>query len=203
MTTLPSFFPRLTATLAIALLAGTTLDVTAARGQSTDESCAALVSFQQRLEAYASLHRELAASLPTFGPAVDRHSLAVARTFLAAAIRAARPARQGDIFTPEAAVFFRGVLAEAAVADESLLAPLMDEDGRLMPGNHARIHSPFPSWETRELSASTVFMLPTLPPELEYRIVEYDLVLWDVYADLIVDVVPYALAHPQSDLMYR
>jgi hypothetical protein len=203
MTNLPSILPRLTATLAIALFAGATLDVTAARGQSNDESCAALVSFQQRVEAYASLHRELAASLPAFGSALDRHSLAVARTFLAAAIRAARPARQGDIFTPDAAAFFRRVLAESSLADDGLLAPMMDEDGRLMPGNHPRIHSPFPTWETRELPASTVFMLPTLPSELEYRIVEYDLVLWDVYADLIVDVLPYALAHPQSDLMYR
>jgi hypothetical protein len=203
MTNLPSLFPRLTATLAVALLAGATLDVSAARGQSTDESCAALVSFQQRVEAYAALHRQLAASLPPLGSSPGRQSLLVSRTFLAAAIRAARPARQGDIFTPDATLFFRRVLAEAARADDSLLAPMMDEDGRLVPGNHPRVHSPFPSWGTRELSASAVFMLPTLPPELEYRIVEYDLVLWDVYADLIVDVLPYALAHPQSDLMYR
>jgi hypothetical protein len=204
MTNLPfTVLPRLATILGIALLALASVDVTSARAQSTDESCAALGAFQQRVEAYAALHRQLAASLPPFGAQSDRHSLAVARTFLGAAIRAARPARQGDIFTPEATSFFRGVLAGASLADDSLLAPLMDEDGRLMPGNHPRIHSPFPTWETRELSASTVFMLPTLPPELEYRVVEYDLVLWDVYADLIVDVLPYAIAHPQNDVMYR
>lgn len=203
MTNLPSRFPRLTVTVATALLAISAIDVPAARAQSVDESCAALGTFQARVEAYASLHRELAAALPPLGSQSSRKSLVVARTFLATAIRAARPARQGDIFTPEATLFFRGVLAEAARADDSLLAPMMDEDGRLMPGNHPRVHSPLPAWETRELAASTVFMLPTLPSELEYRIVEYDLVLWDVYADLIVDVLPYALAHPQSDLMYR
>ena len=46
-------------------------------------------------------------------------------------------------------------------------------------------------------------MLPTLPTELEYRIAGYDLVLWDVSADLIVDVLPYAMAHPGSDAIYR
>jgi hypothetical protein len=203
MTNLPFLLPRLAATLGVALLAVLTLDARAARAQSVDESCAALGTFQARVEAYASLHRELAASLPSLGSPVGRQSLVAARTFLAAAIRTARPARQGDIFTPEATLFFRGVLAQAARNDDNLLATLMDEDGRLVPGNHPRIYSPFPTWETRELPVSTVFMLPTLPSELEYRIVDYDLVLWDVYADLIVDVLPYALAHPQSDVIYR
>jgi hypothetical protein len=35
--------------------------------------------------------------------------------------------------------------------------------------------------------------LPPLPPELHYRIVGSTLVLIDVHADLIVDVLPYAL----------
>jgi hypothetical protein len=35
--------------------------------------------------------------------------------------------------------------------------------------------------------------LPELPEELEYRIVNCDLVLWDVHADLVIDFVPDAL----------
>ena len=36
-------------------------------------------------------------------------------------------------------------------------------------------------------------VLPPLPPELEYRFVHRDLVLWDVRADLIVDVLRDAI----------
>jgi hypothetical protein len=35
--------------------------------------------------------------------------------------------------------------------------------------------------------------LPTLPPELQYRIVGDTLVLIDVHAGLIVDLLPHAL----------
>jgi hypothetical protein len=35
--------------------------------------------------------------------------------------------------------------------------------------------------------------LPTIPPELDYRIAGHDLVLWDLYAGIVVDFVPNAL----------
>jgi len=37
-------------------------------------------------------------------------------------------------------------------------------------------------------------VLPALPPELQYRMVGRDLVLVDVHASLIVDILPQALA---------
>ena len=206
MTNLRSLLPRVAVSLSIALLAVATVDGRVVRRQSTDEGCAALDAFQQRVDTYAALHRHLAASLPPLASRLDRQSWTLARTFLASAIRTARgTARQGDLFTPDVARFFRVVIEETtSPADLATFVPLMDEDGRLLPGIHPGIHTPFPVWEeSREVSASTLFMLPTLPPELEYRIVHYDLVLWDVTADLIIDVLPYALPHPQSDVMYR
>jgi hypothetical protein len=35
--------------------------------------------------------------------------------------------------------------------------------------------------------------LPPLPPELQYRVVGRDLVLIDLHANLIVDILPFAL----------
>jgi hypothetical protein len=196
---------RIAASLVIAVLAVASVDGRVVRRQSNDETCAALDAFQQRVEAYAVLHRELAASLPLIGSRGDHHSQRVSRAYLASAIMAARPAaRQGDIFTSDVTRFFRIVIEEtASAADLGGVAPLMDEDGRLLPGIHPGIHTPFPVWETREVATSTLFMLPTLPRDLEYRIVGYDLVLWDVSADLIIDVMPYAMPHPKSDAMYR
>lgn len=40
--------------------------------------------------------------------------------------------------------------------------------------------------------------LPPLPPELEYRMVGTDLILIDVHAGLIVDILPYALAGSEA-----
>jgi hypothetical protein len=203
MSTLPLPFPRLAAVAGIALLA-VALDVRAAAAQSPERDYAAIGALQQRVDAYAAMQRALAASLPPFGSRADRQSLAVARRFLSSAIRAARPnARQGDVFTSEAARVIRSIIAAATSPVDSLFVPLMDESGRLMPGNHPRIHEPFPFWETRQLPASTLLMLPTLPQELEYRVVDYDLVLWDVYADLIVDVLPCAFGHAHGDVMFR
>jgi hypothetical protein len=90
-----------------------------------------------------------------------------------------------------------------SAADFGMFAPLMDEDGRLRPGIHPDIHTAIPVWDTRQLPASALLALPALPRELEYRLVDYDLVLWDVEADLIVDVLPFAVAHPEGDAIYR
>jgi hypothetical protein len=35
--------------------------------------------------------------------------------------------------------------------------------------------------------------LPPIPAELDYRIAGHDLVLWDIYAGIVVDFVPDAL----------
>jgi hypothetical protein len=205
MTNPLSTLPRIAASLMIVLLAVATVDGRVVRRDARDRTYAALDVFNQRVEAYAALHRRVAASLPLVGSSLDRRSLTVARALLSSAIIAARPtASQGDIFAPDAAHFFRMVIRETtSAADVGKAVPLMDEDGRVLPGIHPGIHTPFPVWEMRELPASTLFMLPTLPPELEYRVVDYDLVLWDVTADLIIDVLPYAVPHPASDAIYR
>ncbi len=199
---LSMLLPRMAATLAIAAVAVATVDGQVGRGGAIAETSTALLVFEQRVAAYAELHRALAASVL---PPGTRHSAAISTGPLASAIKTARAtARRCDIFTSEAARLFRAIIRGATSAtDFGLAGPLMDEDGRLLPGVHPGIHAPLPIWDARELPASTLLMLPALPRELEYRIVDYDLVLWDVTADLIVDVLPYALAHPANDAMYR
>ena len=203
MTTAPAALRQLAACLAIGVSAVATLGASPQRDVTPDD--AALRVFSERAEAYAVMHRGLAASLPALGPRLDRRTLLISRTFLASAIRAARPnPRQGDILTPAAARIVRNVLADAVdEGDLGTFVSPMDEEGRMLSGIHPRLYDPFPAWETIELPASVLYRLPTLPAELEYRIVDFDLVLWDVYADLIVDVLPYAIAHPASDGIYR
>ena len=42
-------------------------------------------------------------------------------------------------------------------------------------------------------------VLPPLPDELQYRLVDRDLVLIDMHADLVVDILPGALPDRASD----
>ena len=165
----------------------------------------ALQTFSEGVTAYAALHRHLAASMPVAGSRLDGRSLLPARAVLAAAIRQLRPnARQGDFFTPAVTRIFRDVIGDANDAGEFwTFTPPTDEEGRLLPGLHPRVYDPYPNWETAEIPAAVIDKLPPLPEELEYRLVEYDLVLWDTCADLIVDVLPYAIAHPMSEWIYR
>src|SRR4051812_41488430 len=110
MTNLNRLTQPANAGLAMALLAAVTIQADLG-GQTTQYASQGFVAFQQRVEAYAVLHRNVAASLPPLGSRMDQQSVRAARTLLASAIRAARQdARQGDIFTTEATVAFRRVI---------------------------------------------------------------------------------------------
>jgi hypothetical protein len=49
-----------------------------------------------------------------------------------------------------------------------------------------------------EVPVLVLEQLPLLPKEIDYRLIGQTLVLWDVDADLIVDVVPDAIPGPTS-----
>lgn len=49
-----------------------------------------------------------------------------------------------------------------------------------------------PGGATHEVPAILLQRLPPLPEDVEYRILDHDLVLWDIHADLVVDFVPFA-----------
>jgi hypothetical protein len=204
MTNLRTLLPRLAISVAIGSLAITTLGAHVVRQEEPPRPDRAFTAFHNRLDAYVALHRKLAMSLPPLGSR-DRHGTTIARHYLASAIRGARPhARQGDVFASEAVPAFRTAIDDTMRAvDFGMLAPLMDENGRLLSGTHPAVNADFPVLDARELPPLMLAALPALPEELEYRFVDYDLVLWDVYADLVVDVIPYALSYPQGSPMYR
>jgi hypothetical protein len=95
---------RVATILSLAVLAVAAVDArVVVRWFPTDEARAALAAFQDRVDAYAAMHRRLAVSVPLLGWRHDRDSETIERAYLSAAIRAARStARRGDIFTPEA-----------------------------------------------------------------------------------------------------
>lgn len=163
----------------------------------------ALRLFHERVEAHAALHRRLETPLLTLTPSRDMMKNYVARQLLADGIRKARRrARQGDIFTPGVAVVFRTMVAGALKGwdIEALLADLQSEPPDIDKG-HLLVNEPLPDGVTHTVPGLLLHALPSLPDDVEYRIVDHDLVLWDIHADLVVDFLPNAFLPVEMTLL--
>ena len=159
-----------------------------------------LTEFNTRINEYVALHRRLEQSLPPEQMFDDWEEMLDARDDLADAIRDARPnARAGDIFSPGfRAVVTRRVedtLAHAGYDLATVLAAINDE---VRPGaRRLKVNGRFP-WQDvgAAMWPALLQRLPALPRELEYRFVDRDLVLIDLHADLVVDILKEALPEP-------
>jgi hypothetical protein len=162
------------------------------RGTAGVESARA--EFTRRVHAYVDLHRLLVAPLGPEEMCSDPEQLDRQSVALATAIRQARSAAQpGDIFTERVVVFLRRTIAAATRADD-VLAPVedLDEDGQPIVVQ-LEVNGEFP-WNVAGMTPPGLLRaLPAIPDEVEYRFVARDLVLLDVRADLIVDVLEDAL----------
>ena len=187
---------RLAGVLLLALVALNMSHATSPQGRATPSLTSALGQFGERIAAYATLRQELDFSLP---PAYERprgvHAMLQARATLATAIKAARPhARQGDFFSPSVADIFRMTIAEAlsGVDSDAFFESLYVGDA-VPAGLPPRVHDTYPEWATHDVPFLVLERLPLLPDELEYRLIGRTLVLWDIDADLILDVLPDAI----------
>ncbi len=158
-----------------------------------------LEDFMGHVERYATLHCRLEAVLPPLEMTSDPEEICAACDALGRAVREARAdARQGDIFTPEAAAVIRTRLS-AALHGRDVVAFVaeLNEEREEVPEFAAfqpRVHGEFPGpIPPGMMPPSLLRALPRLPEMLEYRLVRHALLLWDPHAGLIVDFVPGAL----------
>ena len=162
----------------------------------------AVQQFTAATRAYAALHRRIENTLEPVEVTSNTETIQRLVQEMAAAIRAERPeARQGEFFTDALAVELRLRIAAALAAngvsawDVHAAEAADGVDSWMVP---LTVNGRFP-WS----SASAMFLcvreaLPELPPELQYRIVGSTLVLVDVHAGLILDLLPQAL--PDTEL---
>jgi hypothetical protein len=151
---------------------------------------AALSDLAERVQSYMDLRRYVAQTVPPLTVSADPDEIRRKIDALATAIVTARHgARQGDIFSPETAGAVRRVVGSACQGRyHELLLFVTDEMEEPFPT--AAIHArwpegvPIPTMPVNVLAA-----LPRLPAELQYRFMNRDLVLIDIGANLIVDVV--------------
>ena len=150
--------------------------------------------FEKRVRAYVALHRRIERDLPDLAPTADAAAIDERRRTLAKRLAAAPELQPSGIFTPEVTTNIRGRLRTLLDGPDgkNLRGVILDANpaGReVVPG------TPYPpSAPLSTVPAAVLAVLPELPEILEYRFVHHDLILHDVPANLVVDVLPDAFA---------
>jgi hypothetical protein len=160
---------------------------------ATEREAAILKDFSTRVDDYLKIHKQKEASLPALKLTNEPAQIQVHQQSLAQKIREAR-SNGHQIFSPEISAYFRQRIERHFKSSPT--APRTK--ATIRQGEPVKIHlkvndSYPPDLPLTTMPATLLQLLPPLPQELEYRIVERDLVLLDTKANLIVDMVRQAL----------
>jgi hypothetical protein len=184
----------MTAVVGVLLVCGVIWAASGPQQPRVNPDAKVLLDFKQRIDQYLELHKRLEKQGPPLKGKAEAVDIKVHQDALAKAIRAERKnAKQGDIFTPEIATLLRrlmypelkgpdGADTKAAIKDDAPAAMALKVNA-LYPDT-----APLPTVPPNLLAS-----VPQLPKELEYRILGKHLILRDVHANLIVDVLPNAI----------
>jgi hypothetical protein len=149
----------------------------------------AIVEFQRAADDYAFTHRRIERRLPALDVTADVATLRQAIDSMAAAIRAARPAAgEGDLFTASVRPVL-GARIVKAMRLNGLTVTDLDQEAADAPPARLQVNGDMPWRLTGAVPPCVLEVLPRLPPELQYRFVGADLLLVDVHASLIVDIM--------------
>jgi hypothetical protein len=159
-----------------------------------NRDAAALADFKKRIDAYVALHNKVAKGAPPLKTTDNPEEIVRAQQALLDQLRAARPdAKPGDIFTPAIKAAFRKVLRpELKGEDGHDVKEILEDDAP--PAIPLKVNAKYPEGATRPtVPAKILTSLPTLPEQVEYRIVDGHLVLLDTGAWMVVDYIANAV----------
>jgi len=165
----------------------------------------AMVEFEDRLKDYLKLRKKAEAAAPPMNKKKDDpQSIVAHERALSSAIRAWRMnAAEGDIFTPAVqkvlvAAIARELSPKRGTRGRTAREMILGEGNPRHPESKSRIvlavnakypdHAPLST-----VPPSVLLKLPQLPEGLEYRFVGRHLILFDLKANLIVDIVRNAI----------
>lgn len=151
--------------------------------------------FKKRVDAYEDVSGKLEAEVYPRTPELDPKEIHKHQKALAARIIKAFPDwTQGAIFTPEISTFFKARIAEVLKGRDgaNIKGAIFDD----APGDmQVKVFTEYPAGvPIATVPAQMLSRFPVLPKELEYRFIGSDLILMDIAAFLIVDVIPNAIA---------
>ena len=149
----------------------------------------AVVEFKKRIDAYLKIHNDAEAKVPNLKRTDDPKEISDREKALGRMIMTLRAGAQpGDIFAPEYQPYFIKIVQDdiknRSVADRKALVAELPKTVKI------DINTVYPTTLPLEtFPPALLSKLPDLPPELEYRIVGRSLILRDVKANLIVDIL--------------
>jgi hypothetical protein len=159
-----------------------------------NQKAAIIQQFDKRIAGYVQLRKAAAAHLPALKSKESPDKILKYEHDLAAGIRAERPrAGQGNIFTPSIATEFRRLIQTTMHTPQAGRIRTSLSRGPQVK-TYVQVNRPYPAMTPVETTPPSLLAnLPKLPSELEYRLVEHDLVLHDIKANLVVDFIPRAI----------
>jgi hypothetical protein len=153
-----------------------------------------MAEFEAAVSAYSAMHRKLEATLPDLPTETTPQQISTHQAALAQLITRARAgAKPGDVFTKDVRALFRRYLARVLAGPQgaALRAAIMDDDpGRIRLNVNDRYPDSVP---VATVPPQVLEALPKLPEELEYRFIGDRLVLHDIHAHTIVDLIENAI----------
>ena len=156
-----------------------------------------LVDFQKRIDTYMAIHKAAAKDSLRIKETKNPGEIKAAQEALGAKIRAARSdAKPGDILTPEIRNKFRRLMYPVVQGTagretrEELSEDVHEKDEGIPKKVALKVNVTYPEGNPLPTTPPNVLMsLPKLPEELEYRILDKNLILRDVQANIIVDFI--------------
>ena len=155
-----------------------------------------LVDFTARIDKYLALRNQAKKDAPPMKETTDPAAIQAAEEALGARIRAARAnAQPGDIFTPKIRDKFRRLLAPETKGEDGRDAKaVLKDDAPPTAAIPFKVNAKYPEGASLPtVPVNLLLNVPTLPKELEYRIIDKHLILRDTDANIIVDYIPNAI----------
>lgn len=164
------------------------------------DSTTSVERFKAAITEYVALHRQVERYTPPQKIFTDPAEAERSMKVMADAMRRMRPnAREGDIFNAEVANVFRREILQALDDSGFDVGTLLEQTIPETTEQPAlpTVNGQF-SWALgNTMPPCVLLVLPELPIELQYRFVGTDLVLIDLHANLVVDILRGAL--PEDD----
>ena len=165
--------------------------------QPANADAVVLKDFKDRIDAYMKLRNREETGKAEPRESSDPGKIKATQDVLAQRIQAVRKdAKPGDIFTPEVRQLFRRLMypemkgPDAKETKETIKL----EEGTPSKSQVLNVNGRYPEAAALPtVPPNLLARLPQLPEELEYRIVNKDLILRDVNANVIVDFIPNAI----------
>ena len=152
-----------------------------------------LVDYQERVKAYLDAQRRISADIPKLPDKATPEQIDARQRELGKRIMAARKGiKPGDIFGADVSALIRRSLAPMFKGAEGARnrAAIFEEPHPVVPAVNVRYPDDVP---LSTMPPDIMRVLPSVDPALEYRFIGRHLILLDVEAHLIIDVLDNAI----------